>query len=90
MLYGTGVGPTAPAIANGIETDKVYSLIPTPTVTIGSGSAQPVGFAGLIPPLSQVYQVNVTIPLGTPNGDQAVVVEVNGTKSFSGLITVQQ
>jgi uncharacterized protein (TIGR03437 family) len=89
MLYGTGFGPTSPPISNGIETDKVYALSPTPTVTLGAGAPQPVGFGGLVPPLSQVYQFNITIPPGTPNGDQALVVTVNGTQSFSGLITVQ-
>src|SRR5579864_3333504 len=69
-------------------TSKVYSISPAPTVTIGGGSAQPVVFAGLIPPFSQLYQVNVTIPPGTPNGDQALVVTVNGTQSFPGLITI--
>jgi uncharacterized protein (TIGR03437 family) len=89
ILYGTGFGPTNPPIANGIETDKVYSLSPTPTATFG-GEAATVVFGGLIPPLSQVYQFDVTIPSNAPNGDSSLVVTVNGAQSFSGLITVQQ
>jgi len=89
ILYGTGFGPTSPPIANGIETDKDYTLSPMPTATFG-GEPATVAFAGLIPPLSQVYQVNVTIPSDAPNGDSPLVVTVNGTQSFSGLITVQQ
>jgi uncharacterized protein (TIGR03437 family) len=87
-LYATGFGPTSPPIAAGIQTDKVYALNPLPTATLGSLPAQVV-FAGLIPPLSEVYQVNVTIPSNAPDGDQALVLNVNGTPSYSGLITVQ-
>ena len=87
---GTGFGPTNPPIANGIETDAVYPLTPTPTFTFGGSLPQPAYFGGLIPPLSQVYQFDVTIPSNAPNGDSALVVTVNGTQSFSGLITVQQ
>jgi uncharacterized protein (TIGR03437 family) len=46
-------------------------------------------FAGLIPPLSQAFQFNVMVPDGTPDGDQALVVTVDGSPSYSGLITVQ-
>lgn len=88
QLYGTGFGPTVPAIAPGIETDKVYNLSPTPTATVG-GIPATVVFAGLIPPLSQVYQVDVTIPSNAPNGDLALIVTVDGVQSYSGLITVQ-
>jgi uncharacterized protein (TIGR03437 family) len=88
-LYATGFGPTSPPIAGGIQTDKVYALSPLPAATLGNLAAQVV-FAGLIPPLSQVYQVNVTIPSGAPDGDQALVLNVNGTLSYSGLITVQK
>jgi uncharacterized protein (TIGR03437 family) len=89
LLYGTGFGPTNPPIAEGIETDKIYALLPTPTATLGNLPAT-VTFAGLIPPLSQVYQINVTIPLTTPDGDQPLTVTVNGTHSYAGLITVQK
>jgi uncharacterized protein (TIGR03437 family) len=88
QLYGTGFGPTSPPIEPGIETDQVYNLSPTPTATVGGIPAN-VTFAGLIPPESQVYQFDVQIPANAPNGDLPLVVNVNGTLSYSGLITVQ-
>jgi uncharacterized protein (TIGR03437 family) len=88
LLFGTGFGPTNPAIMNGIETDKNYPLSPTPTATFG-GAPATVDFGGLVPPLSQVYQFNVTIPSNAPNGDSALIVTVGGVPSVSGLITVQ-
>jgi uncharacterized protein (TIGR03437 family) len=89
VLYGTGFGPTSPVIAQGIITDTVYPLSPTPTATIGGITAQ-VTFAGLIPSLSQIYQVNLVVPSNAPNGDLQVIVNVNGTTSYPGLITVSQ
>jgi uncharacterized protein (TIGR03437 family) len=88
LLYGTGFGPTNPHIADGIETDHVYELVPTPTAVLG-GVPATVAFAGLVPPLSQVYQINVTIPSSTQDGDQRLTVIVNGAQSYSGLITVR-
>ena len=87
ILYGTGFGATSPAIAQGIITDKIYPLSPTPTATIGGLPAQ-VTFAGLVPPLSQVYQFNITVPASVPNGDQTLLVTVGGVKSVPGLITI--
>ncbi len=89
LLYGTGFGPTSPPIAAGIETNQIYNLSPTPTATLG-GIPATVSFAGLIPPDSEVYQFDIVIPLSAPNGDLPLVVNVNGTLSYSGLITVQQ
>jgi uncharacterized protein (TIGR03437 family) len=91
LLYGTGFGPTSPAITAGIETDKsdYYLLNPTPTATLGSIPAA-VSFAGLVAGDSQVSQLNVVIPSNAPNGDLPLIVNVNGTLSLSGLITVQQ
>lgn len=90
VLYGTGFGPTSPPIATGIVTDKsnFYILSPIPTATVG-GIPATAGFAGLGLGFAQVYQFNVTVPSNAPNGDLPLIVNVNGTQSFSGLITVQ-
>lgn len=89
ILYGTGLGPTSPAITPGIITNQIYPLAVTPTATVGGMAAQ-VQFAGLIPTLSQVYQVNVTIPSGVAPGDATLVLNVNGSLSAPGLITIGQ
>lgn len=88
ILYGTGFGTTTPHFAGSQITDKVYPLSPLPTVTIGGVNATVV-FAGLIPPLAAVYQFNVVVPSGLPNGDQPLVITTNGVNSSSGLITIQ-
>jgi uncharacterized protein (TIGR03437 family) len=88
VLYGTGFGPTSPPIVPGIVTNTTYNLSPTPTATLG-GIPATVGFAGLIAGFAEVYQFNVVIPSNAPNGDLPFIVTVNGTESYSGLITVQ-
>ena len=89
ILYGTGFGQTSPLFTPGIEyTTTNYSLSPTPTATLGGISA-PVIFAGVVATLSDVYQFDITIPLSAPAGDLPLIVNVNGTTSASGLITVQ-
>jgi uncharacterized protein (TIGR03437 family) len=87
-FYGTGFGPTSPEIAAGIVTDKTYNLSPTPTATLG-GIPATVSFAGLVAGFAQVFQFNVVVPTNALNGDLPLIVNVNGTQSFSGLITVQ-
>jgi len=89
IVYGTGFGPTTPPIKPGIVTDKTYNLVPTPTAFVGYLPAT-VTFAGLIPNLAQVYQANVTIPANAPNGDHNLMLTINGTESYPGLITVQK
>ena len=88
VLYGTGFGSTTPAIAPGTLTTVANNLASAPTATVG-GIPATVQFAGLANGFCELYQVDLTIPPSTPNGDQAVVLTVNGVPSFSGLITVQ-
>jgi uncharacterized protein (TIGR03437 family) len=95
QLYGTGFGPTTPPIPAGIETPNSPTYSVSATATLGDQPATVV-FAGLTPTLSQIYQVDVTIPASATAGlasgatkDLPLVVTVNGVKSFSGLITVQ-
>jgi len=89
ILYGTGFGPTTPAIPPGIETTAANNLVPTPIATVG-GIPATVAYAGLAIGFCEFYQVNLTIPPSAPNGDLAVVLNVNGTQSFTGYITVHQ
>jgi len=79
-LYGTGFGPTNPAIADGQVTDKIYNLSPAPVINIGS-SAATVGFAALTPGFAQVYQFNVTIPATAPDGDLQIFAQSGGVTS---------
>jgi uncharacterized protein (TIGR03437 family) len=87
ILYGTGFGATNPAIPDGLLVTKAAPLIALPTITIGGTSAN-VAFGGLVG--AGLYQINVTVPTGTPDGDAAVVAIIGTATSQSGaVITVQ-
>jgi uncharacterized protein (TIGR03437 family) len=80
-LFGTGFGATNPAAVDGQLQSGIAGLIASPTITIGGTSAN-VLFAALVG--TGLYQINVTVPAGLPDGDAAVVATILGTKSPSG------
>jgi uncharacterized protein (TIGR03437 family) len=87
ILWGTGFGPTSPAVPLGVPvpTDKTYSAATPPTVTIGGlqatvyGAALASGYAGL-------YQVAVQVPPSLGDGDWPVVASVGGVASPAGFV----
>jgi uncharacterized protein (TIGR03437 family) len=87
-LYGAGLGQTTPAIADGtIITTTPATCAVIPTATVGGAPAQ-VTYCGLVG--SGLYQVNITVPLGTPSGDNIVVITIGTISSNSNaVITVQ-
>ncbi len=89
VLYGTGFGATTPMVTPGTLTTVANNLVTLPTATVG-GIPATVQFAGLANGFCELYQIDLTIPPSSPNGDQAVVLTVNGVPSVAGLITVQQ
>jgi len=69
--YGTGLGPTNPPVPAGAASPAsppAQALAP-PALTIGYQPAQ-VTFAGLVPGLVGIYQINVIVPAGLPSGQQ--------------------
>ncbi|SPE28289.1 conserved exported hypothetical protein [Candidatus Sulfopaludibacter sp. SbA3] len=83
VLYGTGFGPTSPAITDGGVVTAPLAVTTTPSVTFGGVTAQ-VLYSGLIS--AGVYQINVIVPAGTPTGDTPVVATVGSFSSASNAI----
>jgi uncharacterized protein (TIGR03118 family) len=87
VLFGTGFGPSNPAYPAGQLITTAYPLASTTTVSIGGANAV-VTFAGLTG--AGLYQINVTIPSGTPAGDIPVIATIQGASTqATGIITVQ-
>ena len=87
ILYATGFGPTNPPLPTAQLIAAPEPLANTVEVTIG-GTSAPVTFAGLIAP--GLYQLNVTVP-SVPNGDAAVVANIGGVSTQTGVsVTIQQ
>jgi uncharacterized protein (TIGR03437 family) len=87
VVYGVGWGLPSNTLTNG-SSSQSGSLTPLPVCQIGNNAAA-VAFAGLIGP--GLYQFNLTIPAGTPDGDVAIKCTYNGAATPGGnLITVHQ
>lgn len=84
-LFATALGPTV-ANQDGLVVAAPTNTTTTPTVTVNGVSAT-VTYSGLT--FAGVYQVNVTVPAGTANGDQALVLTIGGAKTqATALINV--
>jgi uncharacterized protein (TIGR03437 family) len=89
IVYGTGLGPTSPALIPAQVPTVAASLATLPQVTIG-GAAATVAFAGVVPGTAGVYQINVQVPSSAANGDLPLIVTVGTAGSASTLLTVQK
>jgi uncharacterized protein (TIGR03437 family) len=89
-LWGTGFGPTNPAVPAG----QVPTVAATPTqspvtVTLG-GTAVPV-LGAVLSSYAAVYQIAIQIPASMADGNYALVASVNGAQSPPNiLLTVQR
>jgi uncharacterized protein (TIGR03437 family) len=83
ILWGTGFGPTTPAIPNGQVVTAALAVNTNPTVTIG-GVAAPLAGAAMSPGSAGLYQIAVTVP-NVPDGDLDVIATVGGVSSPRGL-----
>jgi uncharacterized protein (TIGR03437 family) len=81
ILWGTGFGPTSPAIVDGQVVTGAPAVTTNPTVTIG-GAAATVIATVLSPGSAGLYQVAVTVP-NVADGDQEVLATVGGVTSPS-------
>ena len=84
-IYGTGLGPTAPAVPTGTlaPANPLAITLAQPTVTIG-GQPAAVSFSGLRPGLVGINQVSVTVPNGVGSGNQPIVLTIAGVQSQPG------
>lgn len=80
-LYGTGFGPTDPAVAPGAVVQTQAALANRVTITVGGVEAD-VSFAGLS--ATGLYQFNIIVP-NAAGGDQEVVAQIAGLKTQPGI-----
>jgi uncharacterized protein (TIGR03118 family) len=86
-LYGTGFGATAPAVVDGQILAAASPLVVPPAITFNGVSARVV-YAGLV--ATGLYQFNVTVPTGLPDGDAGVVATLGGFNTPAGAsITIK-
>jgi uncharacterized protein (TIGR03437 family) len=80
MIFCTGLGPVAPAIADGRSAiDGLRTTQTAPQVLIGGTSAE-VTFSGLSPQFAGVNQINAIVP-AVPSGVQPLQLEIGGVRT---------
>jgi uncharacterized protein (TIGR03437 family) len=82
-LFGTGFGPTSPAVPAGQAFSGAAATTNPVTVRINNASV-PTAFAGLS--AAGLYQVNLTIPSGLGTGDVALQASVGGVQTPAGVV----
>ncbi len=85
-IYGTGFGATSPSYAAGELPGDAAQVTGTVQITLGSTVLPAVNalYAGVTPNNAGLYQLNIRVPDTTPDGDQPVLISINGTASPSG------
>jgi len=84
VLFGTGFGVTTPGAVSGGVVSTAAPLLLTPAILFDNVPGKVV-FAGLI--ATGVYQFNVVVPSGLPDGDVPVVASTGGYSSPALVLT---
>ena len=87
VLFGTGFGPTNPALPTGQMVTEAAPLANPVTIFIGGEQAK-ISFAGLS--ASGLDQFNVTVPADLPDGDQTLVASIGAVQSQAGIFIAVQ
>ncbi len=88
ILYGTGFGATEPVFQAGELPNMPAPLRDPVTVMLGGVALAPqdIIYAGLAQEaISGLYQFNIRIPPGTPDGDLPLVVHISGRQTQPGV-----
>jgi uncharacterized protein (TIGR03437 family) len=82
-LFGTGFGPTNPAVMPGVVFSGAAPTTSAVTLSINNVSVTPT-FAGLSG--AGLYQINLTVPPGLGTGDVPLQATVGGIQTPSGVV----
>jgi len=85
VIYPIGFGLPTTTVINGSATQS--GLLPNPVICMIGGTNAPVIYAAVIEP--GLYQLNLTVPMTAPSGDNSITCSYNGISTPAGLITVQ-
>jgi uncharacterized protein (TIGR03437 family) len=89
VIYLTGMGDVTPQIGDGdvSPSDPLSLTLAQPAVTLG-GVPLEVLYSGLVPGQIGVYQINVAIPEGVPEGLEVPLTVTQGGNSTTLMIRV--
>jgi uncharacterized protein (TIGR03437 family) len=81
ILWGTGFGPTTPAIPAGVVVTGAPAATITATITIGGVAVPVMGTAVLTPGSAGLYQIAIQLPATMPAGAASIQASVGGVMS---------
>lgn len=90
-IYGVSFGATNPAVAPGTASSTVAPVSNASLMMGGSPlAAADLIYVGASPGTAGLYQVNIQVPAGLPDGDYPLALSVNGvTKPVGAYLTVK-
>jgi len=92
-LYATGLGQTAPALADGQIANfpgGQYPQLPRPVTVAVGGTEATVQYAGVAPAsVAGLFQVNFQVPPNLPSGSQFVVLTAAGVSSAPVIVSLR-
>jgi uncharacterized protein (TIGR03437 family) len=86
VLYGIGFGAVNPATAAGAIANGSTHITGDLKIRFGQIEAAAIPYAGLAANFVGLYQFNVTVPDNVPDGEQALVLTLNGVDTPQTLL----
>ena len=90
VMFLLGMGQTSNPVVSGVASplDPLARPAVSPTLTL-NGADVPVAFAGLTPGFVGLYQINLLIPAGMPDGNATLVVSQGGSASNTTILPIR-
>jgi uncharacterized protein (TIGR03437 family) len=87
-VYVGGLGAVTPTVSDGAATptSAYYNINSPAAVYIGGQPVTNIVFAGLVPTLAGLYQLNIQIPEAVDSGPQSLAVQTN--QAFTDMVTI--
>jgi uncharacterized protein (TIGR03437 family) len=87
-VYLGGLGAVTPGVSDGAATptNAFYTINSPVNVYVGGQLVTNLVFAGLVPTLAGLYQLNIQIPEAVASGPQSLAVQTN--QSFTDMVTI--
>jgi len=85
-MFATGLGLTTPVIQPGTLPAEAARVSGSVALEVGGAQVDPsdISYVGATPGFAGLYQINVRLRPGLPDGDHAVVLTVDGNSSPEG------
>lgn len=90
LIFATGLGRTAPAVETGAGApfDPLAVAVIQPGITLG-GVPLGIEFAGLVPGIVGVYQINASVPISVPTGMEIPLVILSPQQNVESSLNVR-